>query len=341
MHKKCCRTMTFKCDTCSKYFEDADEFKKHIEDEFGWKDETKAADNKDIHADEEVKTKVKVKEEPITYKCQHCDKQYKNLKRYENHMNVPCNVNRTQIYYWQKAKLNPRQCLTCGQVLVTASALKLHISAIHEGQKYYCDQCDAVFTTKGNLQVHIDGKHRGKTYPCNSCDYKAGKKELLKKHVRNIHSTADLMCDVCSFKSNTKEKLRRHIRTMHEGFRYECLYPSCTHKATLPENLRAHIRDIHGPQNYKCSKCDFQAKRVRKMHEHRKSVHGEVITPAFRNFKKPIKAEENLVKTESIKIEEIKKEKGLICAFLKPVKLKIPEKNKVLVSFLKRGLLKS
>ena len=373
--------MTFKCDTCFKYFEDADEFQKHMEEEFGWNE---TAEDEDVNNDGAMTVKVErnVTEEHKTFKCKSCGKDYKNQKCYEKH--VPCrrktDAERVKSYYWEKVKLEPKQCLTCGDMLASSSALKLHIRSIHEGSKFYCDQCDAVFTTKGNLKVHIAGKHEGKTYPCELCDYRPAKKQLLKKHLISIHSTEMMMCELCTFTSNTKDKLLRHIKGMHEKIKYACLYRDCSHEATEPSNLKAHVRDIHGPQEWQCNKCDFKANRLRKLNGHRKSVHAEVITAPRRKPIKiwkegkpvipeitergktkcsPMKREGKPVVPENIKREKTncspKKLEGIPdkikideknvtrtkCSFLKPVALKIDDKSKVLCSFKKKGFVLS
>lgn len=131
--------------------------------EFGWNE---TAEDEDVNNDGAMTVKVErnVTEEHKTFKCKSCGKDYKNQKCYEKH--VPCrrktDAERVKSYYWEKVKLEPKQCLTCGDMLASSSALKLHIRSIHDEVNFIVTNVMLYLQLKGTSKsiLLVDMKER-------------------------------------------------------------------------------------------------------------------------------------------------------------------------------------
>ena len=51
--------------------------------------------------------------------------------------------------------------MVCKHISTSASAVKHHIEAIHEGVRYPCDKCEYSSTRSSVLRIHIESNHKG------------------------------------------------------------------------------------------------------------------------------------------------------------------------------------
>ena len=107
-----------------------------------------------------------------------------SLKRhYEGWYLVSCDLCETRFategILIEHKRVN-KHCNQCPKWFSDVGALKVHLSATHEGLSLGppCNPCDASFKDKGELRVHMSATHEGLSLgpPCNPCD--ASFKEL-------------------------------------------------------------------------------------------------------------------------------------------------------------------
>ena len=58
-----------------------------------------------------------------------------------------------------QGKKGPIECPECHKMIMNPYSLKIHMEAIHQGIRYYCNFCDKSSTTKANLNRHIANVH--------------------------------------------------------------------------------------------------------------------------------------------------------------------------------------
>ena len=69
-----------------------------------------------------------------------------------------------------------------------------HKTAVHNTNKFQCNQCDHKEETEGNLMRHKEsthekkGKYKSKRIQCEKCEKRFNKKETFKTHMKKIHN---------------------------------------------------------------------------------------------------------------------------------------------------------
>ena len=83
------------------------------------------------------------------------------------------------------------QCDQC-QVLLTATSLRQHVRAVHEGKKQVrnkkkCTFCDKMFDVGGSFTNHMRTHTGEKPFICHFCDFSANESRNLKRHEDSVH----------------------------------------------------------------------------------------------------------------------------------------------------------
>ena len=87
--------------------------------------------------------------------------------------------------------IRDHKCDHCGKCFSQSGSLKLHIKAIHEGQRdHKCQHCEQSFAQSGNLSRHIRAVHESrKDHKCDHCGKCFSEYENLKRHIKTIHES--------------------------------------------------------------------------------------------------------------------------------------------------------
>ena len=112
-----------------------------------------------------------------------------------------------------------------------------------------CEYCKKSFSIANYLKIHIDAIHNGqKDHKCDSCGKSFSRAENLKAHINSVHNGQnDHKCDPCGKAFSEAGKLKKHINTVHNGQKdYKC--NSCGKAFSQPGNLKKHINVVHNGQ---------------------------------------------------------------------------------------------
>ena len=84
----------------------------------------------------------------ITFKCEICDKEFKNNNGLKKHFNVVHNF------------VKEHQCNICQKVYKIQSQLTIHVKISHDIKKHHeCDLCEKSFSRAWILKQHINSIH--------------------------------------------------------------------------------------------------------------------------------------------------------------------------------------
>ena len=142
------------------------------------------------------------------YKCDFCDKDFKDKSNLYNHKKIHNGINtKTHI------------CNICGDKFEFPSRLKLHNSIKHEKRfEIPCAICHKIFLRKICLDRHTKRFHGdgAQGAACHLCDKVLSDQNTMKKHVLAVHEgIKKYKCDFCVAGFFLKLSLSNHLKQCH------------------------------------------------------------------------------------------------------------------------------
>ncbi|XP_072948854.1 uncharacterized protein [Epargyreus clarus] len=176
-------------------------------------------------------------------------------------------------------KIGPVQCVICGQVATSPSALETHVR-IHTGEKpFSCEVCKAPFRTRGSLKRHFETFHskRERKFVCEMCGNSFYRKNDIITHLRVHTGEQPYVCQYCPKKFRQIASMIRHRRT-HTGEKpYAC--PICGRRFADSNLVRKH-QSVHSDErNFQCHLCPKLLKTRTAL-----NVHVNLHTKGKQNF---------------------------------------------------------
>ena len=201
------------------------------------------------------------------HSCEFCNKRFAEL-------------NEKIVHERRHMGVKPYKCDICHKFFTTSSAMKCHISDIHEKSgPFKCGYCDKSYYNESALTDH-ERKHTGlKPFTCETCGKSYDRKSTLNKHIK-IHEPKSEdaeekhFCEVCFKMFARKRNLKEHIRFVHEEGNNFC--EICNKSYAKKDSLERHIKDIHEARDrplYECQSCHATFREERSLHTHIKVVH--------------------------------------------------------------------
>ncbi|CAK1542864.1 unnamed protein product [Leptosia nina] len=168
----------------------------------------------------------------------------------------------------KQSSIGPAQCVLCGLVTKSNSALEIHMR-VHTGEKpFSCDTCNAKFPSKGNLKRHIDVYHsvRERKFTCEKCGNSFFSKNDIITHIRVHTNEMPFACTYCPKRFKQLTSRNRH-QTIHTGLKpYSC---SVCNKKFAHRNLVVKHQSVHSDERkFTCLLCNKSLKTKSSLRVH-------------------------------------------------------------------------
>ena len=143
-----------------------------------------------------------------TYKCDQCDKEFRNTSHLKRHIKLHADTGE-----------KPFHCVLCDTSFRENYNLKQHVILVHKQVKRVeCLKCNEKYSKKHDLKHHIETKHKDekeeKIFSCYECCKTYPHERALKNHKYLFHKvTRRHPCDPCRKSFKTLTKLKRHYTT--------------------------------------------------------------------------------------------------------------------------------
>ena len=192
------------CDFCDKTFSQLAAFKKHV-----------------IKLHEELMLANETNDFN-KYMCGFCGKAFQTKKYLQFHSDMCQKDNIKSLDTKSEKTKLIHKCEHCNKEFKFKAAMKIHVGAVHEGQKNHkCDNCGKSFFSIQFLKRHVAVVHEGrKDKKCDLCSKTFGYRTSLKKHMKTVHDgTRDRICNFCGKAYKDLGTLKNHIKVVHEGIK--------------------------------------------------------------------------------------------------------------------------
>ena len=187
-----------------------------------------------------------IKSGEIIYKCDNCEKVYKNEKSLIRHQ---------------------QKCTS-----KTATSL-LHTDETESNSCFSCDQCDKIYRIKDSLSKHKREMHQVERFPCEHCGKILYSARRLKSHIASFCPSAQKQdifpCDVCGktfkFLCSLETHQQRHI--LQRERRFTCEF--CGNSFITMYELTKHRNVVHFKiKPFVCKICEssFSSRESLKLH---------------------------------------------------------------------------
>eukprot|EP00092_Neocalanus_flemingeri_P017324 GFUD01018737.1.p1 GENE.GFUD01018737.1~~GFUD01018737.1.p1 ORF type:complete len:886 (+),score=196.54 GFUD01018737.1:76-2733(+) len=148
-----------------------------------------------------------VHEKIRAHECPLCQKTFQSRPHLRNHV--------TRVHLGLKD-----ECPECGRLV---QDLKNHRNFVHKKvANFPCDQCDRKCITSTALKIHMSSVHLGEKIECPECGEKVCK-VYLQQHIRKQHQVREkFKCDECGKPFTCRSYLAKHIQRVHMEVRQKC-----------------------------------------------------------------------------------------------------------------------
>ncbi|XP_047534194.1 zinc finger protein OZF-like [Vanessa atalanta] len=156
----------------------------------------------------------------------------------------------------RRGKLGPIQCVICGLMTSSPSAMEIHMRT-HTGEKpFVCTSCGAKFSSKGLLKRHNETFHstRERKFTCETCGSSFFRKNDIISHLRVHTDERPYVCPYCSKRFRQVASRNRH-QIVHTGEKpFSC--PICNKKFAHKSLVKKH-QSVHSDERkYACHLCN-------------------------------------------------------------------------------------
>ena len=213
--------------------------------------------------------------------CNRCGRQFARLAYLRVHLRA--HENAKSGGGGGGVRSEPLLCSQCGQRQYSSRQLRLHMLR-HDGVRpHRCQLCDKSFFVAAQLNVHVSVVHRGNRFVCEQCGHEANSRNALKAHCRSAHPVPGVeppyACSVCSRRYWTRAALRRHADA-HDSSRSPMRKAMCAvcglvfrHAYNLSHHVNTAHADVDCATPFACATCGQQFNSGPAFKAHYRSKH--------------------------------------------------------------------
>ncbi|KAJ8951196.1 hypothetical protein NQ314_007697 [Rhamnusium bicolor] len=234
-----CLQNIYKCEFCSKEF---DEFLEYLE-----------------HQDEHNGQSV--------FSCDKCEKL--NMKKKHKCPCPKCGkmILKASLHAHLIQHTDRHVCTHCSHRFGSKATLQQHIITVHTDIKdHICEACGKRFSSKTSMNVHLKTHKEKREYTCKLCNYAGRTSSALYIHMAT-HAKEMHCCEMCPKVFKSSRNLSDHLRRAHsKEKKHQCSY--CDKKFVDRYMMMVHVRTHTGVRPYKCKLCDKAFIRSDSLKEH-------------------------------------------------------------------------
>lgn len=145
------------------------------------------------------------------YKCENCDKAFKNAKQLKNHRALH---NEVRVI---------RKCEHCDKLFYNKKYLRNHVKSVHEMlNEFKCVVCDNIFSSVVACRTHmLNHTNLSKKFQCDKCSYSTNDGSGFRRHLKIHEGTKTYECRYCPFRciQSKQFKVSHSIRLTYYGLR--------------------------------------------------------------------------------------------------------------------------
>ncbi|XP_055381239.1 zinc finger protein 814-like [Condylostylus longicornis] len=203
------------------------------------------------------------------WRCEVCDKMFKNSYKPEEHKRFHENV-------------TPFICELCGKSVVSQQMLNHHILVHKEERRFKCLKCGTSFYTSAHLKRHEQTTcNSQKLFQCEICQYRFKRKEHLTAHAltHEKNRSKDFKCEYCNAGYLTSNSLRVHKKKHMVATDGPFICNLCSAVFSSKEAVKRHERRHKNKGAFKCEHCEKKFNDKDDMQQHTKRQHFSEIKP--------------------------------------------------------------
>ncbi|XP_071449250.1 uncharacterized protein [Hetaerina americana] len=219
--------------------------------------------------------------EAITYKCEHCSREFSlkfNLKKHifldndaRPHKCEVCSMTFKCKQELKRHKLlhlveTSHKCEVCSKSFHHKHHLNRHMLTHTGERRHKCDVCEKAFTLKQHLKDHMVIHSGEKPHKCEVCPKAFMHKKQLNEHMFNHNGARPHVCEECSKAFTCKQNLERHT-LIHTG-KWPLKCEICSKGFHYIKHLEGHMLIHTGERPHKCETCPKTFKHKHNLEDH-------------------------------------------------------------------------
>lgn len=178
-------------------------------------------------------THMKIHSSVKEYKCDLCEKAFKNSKQLKNHRRI--HVGKSIVH----------RCDFCTQSFYNVRYLKEHIRKTHEPNgidTFKCEICYKLFPTQQACRNHHLSHFGEKKFHCPTCKYKSNDHNAFRRHQMTHNKEALYKCSACIFQCIQSTSYKSHIMKKHPELAKDLIFTcnNCDFKTVNKKIIKVH-----------------------------------------------------------------------------------------------------
>jgi len=221
--------------------------------------------------------------------CRRCGRRFSRLNFLRVHLQAHENVDRTERVRTDDSskgpgvRSEPMLCSECGEMIGSSRRMLIHMQRHAGVRPHQCRMCDKSFFIADQLNKHVSVVHHGHRFICEQCGHEANSKSALKLHSRSTHPTPGVEpsypCRLCSRRFWSRSALQRHAEA-HDSSRLSKRKAMCSlcslvfrHVYNLTHHIKTTHVDTESATPFACATCNQQFDSGSAFKTHYRSKH--------------------------------------------------------------------